>query len=657
MYQVAEGKRCVIYIRVSSERQIKGFSLDGQKHYLSEWAKRQGMTVAKVYVEEGKSGKSIQGRTEFQTMLDEIKDGALGVSYVIVFKLSRFGRNAKDILNSLELIMQYGVHLLCVEDGLDSSNAMGKLMITILGAVAEMERENIIAQSYLGREEKARSGGWNGGMAPYGYQLDKEQGKLVVVEGQKEIVQLIYNKFIYENMSYTAISAYLNRNGYKREPAKNATKPSYGEWSTEQIKRILSNPLYTGHIAYGRRRTEKVEGTENGYHAVKQREFIRSEKASHEAIISEEDFARAQEIKAMRAKKGNHNIGQAKAHLLSGIARCPQCGAPMYISTTRWVNEDGTERHTESYVCSYAMKHHGTSVCKRNGIVAEVLEKEVMEFTGKLLRNPKFVTDIEEKIQSKMDFSAVENSIENTKKRLQKLAKRRSTLEHEIDCIDEEDIYSARRRADMAKRLDNLYTEIYKTEDYLEDEKKKLEVLKDEKMNIQTIYGLLWSFDKIYDRMTREERRSLVKYLIAEVETNTAEDRKKLGRCCKSITYRLPIEKSVLTEFANSGVRVETVVLLSKLNTKQHIEVELNLDELDLTSAESKATYEEIKAYVLEKHGLKVSSLYISQVKRTCGLDVGQNYNLSKKEDAKVPQCPLEKEAAIMDALKHFQMI
>lgn len=102
---------------------------------------------------------------------------------------------------------------------------------------------------------------------------------------------------------------------------------------------------------------------------------------------------------------------------------------------------------------------------------------------------------------------------------------------------------------------------------------------------------------------------------------------------------------------------IETVVLLSKLNTKQHIEVELNLDELDLTSAESKATYDEIKAYVLEKHGLKASSLYISQVKRKCGLDVGQNYNLSKKEDAKVPQCPPEKEAAIMDALKHFQMI
>ena len=102
---------------------------------------------------------------------------------------------------------------------------------------------------------------------------------------------------------------------------------------------------------------------------------------------------------------------------------------------------------------------------------------------------------------------------------------------------------------------------------------------------------------------------------------------------------------------------VESVVLLSQRKADDYVEGELELDELDLTSTESKATYDEIKEYVLEKHGLKVSSLYISQVKRKCGLDVGQNYNLSKKEDAKVLRCPLEKEAAIMEALKYFQMI
>ena len=129
----------------------------------------------------------------------------------------------------------------------------------------------------------------------------------------------------------------------------------------------------------------------------------------------------------------------------------------------------------------------------------------------------------------------------------------------------------------------------------------------------------------------------------------------------RDLAYLCPkgytIEKVQVVDMFPHTVHVETVVLLSKLNTKQHVEVELNLDEMDLTAAESNATYEEIKEYVLEKYGLKVSSLYISQVKRKCGLDVGPNYNLSKKEDAKVPHCPPEKEAAIMDALKHFQMI
>ena len=128
----------------------------------------------------------------------------------------------------------------------------------------------------------------------------------------------------------------------------------------------------------------------------------------------------------------------------------------------------------------------------------------------------------------------------------------------------------------------------------------------------------------------------------------------------KRIGLNFPVFKDggEVTELLwDKGNTVETVCLLSKLQSKEHIEIEVKMDELDLTSAESKATYDEIKAYVLEKHGLKVSSLYISQVKRKCGLDVGQNYNLSKKEDAKVPQCPPEKEAAIMDALKHFQMI
>ena len=96
---------------------------------------------------------------------------------------------------------------------------------------------------------------------------------------------------------------------------------------------------------------------------------------------------------------------------------------------------------------------------------------------------------------------------------------------------------------------------------------------------------------------------------------------------------------------------------MSKLNAKQHIEINLDMDELDLTDAEKKATYQEIKDYVLKEFGLKVSNLYISQIKRKCGIEVGENYNLPKTENPKVPQCPKEKEVAIKAALKYFAMI
>ena len=105
------------------------------------------------------------------------------------------------------------------------------------------------------------------------------------------------------------------------------------------------------------------------------------------------------------------------------------------------------------------------------------------------------------------------------------------------------------------------------------------------------------------------------------------------------------------------SVHVETVVLLSQQKPDDTIEIDLDLDELDATSAELKATYQEIKDYVLKESGLKVSSLYISQVKRKCGIEVGENYNLPKSENARVPQCPKEKEDAIKAALKYYAMI
>ena len=114
-------------------------------------------------MEAGKSGKSIEGRMEFNRMMEDIKAGKDGISVVLVFKLFRFGRNEADVLSTLQIMQDFGVNLICVEDGIDSSKDAGKLMISGLSAVDEIERENIRVQTMEGRIQKAHEGKWNDG--------------------------------------------------------------------------------------------------------------------------------------------------------------------------------------------------------------------------------------------------------------------------------------------------------------------------------------------------------------------------------------------------------------------------------------------------------------------------------------------------------------
>ena len=146
--------------------QVDGYSLDAQKDKLKKYAEFQDMVVAGEYSDEGKSGKNIEGRPQFLQMLKDIESGKDKVEFVLVFKLSRFGRNAADVLSSLQRMQDFGVNLICVEDGIDSSKDSGKLMISVLSAVAEIERENILVQTMEGRRQKAREGKWNGGLFP-----------------------------------------------------------------------------------------------------------------------------------------------------------------------------------------------------------------------------------------------------------------------------------------------------------------------------------------------------------------------------------------------------------------------------------------------------------------------------------------------------------
>ena len=156
--------------------------------------------------------------------------------------------------------------------------------------------------------------------------------------------------------------------------------------------------------------------------------------------------------------------------------------------------------------------------------------------------------------------------------------------------------------------------------------------------------------------MDEQERRQLMESLISEI--HIFEERKPNGQWLKSIKFKLPIIEEDMEISLDNDTQVETVVLLSKgeVDSKK-IRVEFSLEDMDMSEFQDGATYSQIKEYVLEHTGLKVSNLYISQIKRKCGLEVGKNYNLPKSEDSRQPQCPPEKEKAIREAFKYFGMI
>ena len=233
-------------------------------------------------------------------MMEDIKSGKDGVSYVLVFKLSRFGRNAADVLSSLQVMQDFGVNLVCVEDGIDSSKDAGKLMISVLSAVAEIERENIRVQTMEGRIQKAREGRWNGGFAPYGYRL--VDGKLIINEEEAEAIRVIYDQYVHTDIGANGIAKYLENHGIRKIPRQNGKNPLF---DAHLIRLILKNPVYCGKIAYGRRKTEKVRGTRNEYKLVEQDNYLLAE-GLHEPIVSEEVWQAAQVKLLAQAKKYEH---------------------------------------------------------------------------------------------------------------------------------------------------------------------------------------------------------------------------------------------------------------------------------------------------------------------------------------------------------------
>ena len=648
-----EKTKVYTYTRVSTAMQIDGYSLDAQKARMKAYADFNDYQIVGEYEDTGKSGKSIEGRASFCKMMDDIKSGKDGVAYVLVFKLSRFGRNAADVLSTLQVMQDFGVNLICVEDGIDSSKDAGKLMISVLSAVAEIERENIRVQTMEGRIQKAREGRWNGGFAPYGYRL--VDGVLQINEDEAPAIRTIFEQYVNTDTGANGLSKYLETHGFQKLARQNGTSPLF---NATLIRAILKNPVYCGKIAFGRRKLEKIHGTRNEYHQVPQENYLLVD-GLHEGIVSEELWNAAQ-VKLLAQSKRYEPVNRSKteqAHLLSALVKCPICGAGMYSNKCTKRKKDGTPYKSFSYYsCKHRKMQRGQKCDFNKQIQEEVLDNAVVEVIIKLVSNPKFAAMMQEKINSKVDTTAIEQEIAAAEKQLRQYYSVKSKIMEEIDTLDPDDRHYIIRKSDLDERLYRMYDKIEEAENNLMDARAKKQAIEADKITGDNIYKVLVCFEKLYNVMNPLERKKLMEHLISEIQIYP--ERQPNGQWLKSIKFRLPIVESDIDLCLDNESYTERVIALSKgeIDSKK-VRVEFSLEGMDTSGLQKGATYPEIKARVLEQTGLKVSSLYISQVKQKCGLEVRENHHKAKSENTKQPQCPKEKEDAIVEALKHFQMI
>lgn len=527
-------RKCYIYTRVSTSMQVDGFSLDAQKDRLRKYADFQEMIVVGEYSDEGKSGKNIEGRPEFQQMLMDIESGKDNVSYVLVFKLSRFGRNAADVLSSLQRMQDFGVNLICVEDGIDSSKDSGKLMISVLSAVAEIERENILVQTMEGRRQKAREGKWNGGFAPYGYKLEK--GDLKIAEDEAEVIRLIFEKYVSTNMGAPGIATYLNDMGYVKKKRQNNTLDVF---STSFIRGVLENPIYAGKLAYGRRKTEKIPGTRNEYHIVEQKEFPVYDGA-HEGIISEEVWEQAQRKRKETSCTWEKIYHPEREHLLSGLLRCPVCGAGMYGNVNRKKKKDGSfYKEYYYYACKHRLEVDGHKCDYNRQWKQERINGAVEEVIRKLVRNPRFETAIRLKIGSEIDTEELTSELEALQKKHRQMIGAKRKLGQQMDALDILDKFYDQKYEDMCDRLEKLYEDIAKLENSMEEIKTRIENIRQQKISGDNVYQFLLYFDQLYDKFTDSEKKEFLHSFIEQVEV--FQEEQPGGRFLKRIKFRFPV--------------------------------------------------------------------------------------------------------------------
>lgn len=530
-------KKAYVYTRVSTLMQVDGNSLEGQLKEIEKYCEYKDIEIISVYSDEGKSGKSITGRPEFQRMMEDVIEKE-EVDYVIVWKLSRFGRNAKDTLNSLEILQQHNVELYTVVEGIDSGDKMGKFMLTMLSALAEMERENIIEQTNNGKKYNALAGRWNGGAPPYGYKLvDK---KLEIVPEEAKVIEKIFHEFVYTDFGYNGVTGILNKANIKprqkrrldkKAMAENGTDekiylPAAEDWYATIVKKILDCPVYCGKIRWGNESVIHEDGKER--RVKRKEEDVILVNGDHAPIISEELWNLAQK----KRKETGVAFGRPDSHsefirnTLNGIARCPNCGSGMIAHKEIYKKKNGESSFYYNYICGYYNNHkHGK--CKRNAIKADYLEGAVVDEIQKYIKRPNLIDDITKNLGKQLDTGSIEKEISEAIEEMKKLDKRE---EVQYNILSQIGIgkYKKMNPDIIEENLEKISLQREELEGIIERKKMEIEAINQDKLNAESVKFLIENFDKAYNYASKEQQKRLIQSMVKEVKLGYLEDTKKV---------------------------------------------------------------------------------------------------------------------------------
>lgn len=269
-----------------------------------------------------------------------------------------------------------------------------------------------------------------------------------------------------------------------------------------------------------------------------------------------------------QAKKYEHVNRERgeRTHLLSGIVKCPVCGAGMYGNKSIKRKKDGTRyKDFFYYGCKHRTMTRGHKCDYKRQIREELLDDAVAEIIVKLVSNPKFADMMQQKINMKVDTSAIDQEISNYEKQLRQSYSTKSKLMEEIDSLDPDDRHYIKRKADLDDRLYLMYDKIEEIESRLIEARAKKTAIEAEKVTGDNIYKVLICFNKLYGVMNDVGKRQFIEALISEIQI--FEDRQPNGQWLKSIKFKLPIIEEDMSIDLDDNSHVETVCLMSRKDT------------------------------------------------------------------------------------------